>query len=323
MTDRRSWKVLGRLIWWNAHRTMSHYYIFPTLVQPQRSGERHLIRFWRRWQQLGLQPFLIYPAVIKLRHKGEQKSFDSPQKAEDFISSLSQQKTYAAALREGNGKTAATISPARREGLDGREGGGPSCPGGDDGRMDMDAFWTCFLFFLLSSLLLGYCPYLYGTTISLLVRLTPFFLFWRGLMESRFNYIYFLAVWAFRGTCLALEWIGHVPSLFFCCLKRPTFSVMCGLSCFLFMVVGCSCLYVVFIFYNRHLYFYLFYPISKRIFHLGGLKSKMHISVYVLFTEWKCFCFFFHLLNTILGLWIFNAYSKYFITECEWFKFCC
>ncbi len=74
-----------------------------------------------------------------LRHKGEQKSFDSPQKAEDFISSQSQQKTYAAALREGNGKTAATISPARREGLDGRDGGGPSCPGRDDGRMDMDA----------------------------------------------------------------------------------------------------------------------------------------------------------------------------------------
>ncbi len=63
------------------------------------------------------------------------------------------------------------------------------------------------------------------------------------------------------------------------------FSVMCGLSCFLFMGVGCSCFYVVFI-------FYIFYPISKRIFHLGGLVSKMHISVYMLFTEWKCFCFF-------------------------------
>ncbi len=111
----------------------------------------------------------------------------------------------------------------------------------------------------------------------------------------------------------------------FCCSVRPMFSVMCGLSCSLFMVVGCSCFYVVFIFifYNRHLYFYLFYLISKGIFHLGGLVSKMHISVYMLFTEWRCFCFFFHLLNTILGLRIFNAYSKYFITECEWFKFCC
>ncbi len=87
---------------------------------------------------LGLQPFLIYPAVIELRHKGEQKSFDSPQKAEDFISSLSQQKTYAAALRGGDGGTA-PVSPARREGLDGRDGHGPSCPVGDNDRMDMDA----------------------------------------------------------------------------------------------------------------------------------------------------------------------------------------
>ncbi len=31
---------------------------------------------------------------------------------------------------------------------------------------------------------------------------------------------------------------------------------------------------------------------------------------------------FLHLLNTILGLWIFNAYSRYFVTECEWFGFC-
>ncbi len=42
---------------------------------------------------------VLNPAVIKLRHKGEQRSFDSPQKAEDFISSMSQQKSYAAALR--------------------------------------------------------------------------------------------------------------------------------------------------------------------------------------------------------------------------------
>ncbi len=93
----------------------------------------------KKMTALGLQPFLIYPAVIKLRHKSEQKSFDSPQKAEDFISSLSQQKTYAAALRGGDGGTAAAVSLARREGLDGRDEHGPSCPVGDDGRMDMDA----------------------------------------------------------------------------------------------------------------------------------------------------------------------------------------
>ncbi len=64
--------------------------------------------------------------------------FDFAQKAEDFINSLSQLKTYAAA-QQGNSRTAATISPARREGLGGRDGGGPSCPGGDDGKVDMDA----------------------------------------------------------------------------------------------------------------------------------------------------------------------------------------
>ncbi len=92
----------------------------------------------KKMTALGLQPFLTYPAVIKLRHKGEQRMFDSPQKAEDFISSLSQRKSYAEAL-QGNREKAATISPARREGLDGRGGGGPSCPGGDDGKVDMDA----------------------------------------------------------------------------------------------------------------------------------------------------------------------------------------
>ncbi len=94
-----------------------------------------------------------------------------------------------------------------------------------------------------------------------------------------------------------MSWVGVDRSrtiTIFCCSVRPMFSVMCGLNCSLFIVVGCSCFYVVFsfIFYNRHLYFYLLYLISKGIFHLGGLISKMHISVYMLFIEWKCFCFF-------------------------------
>ncbi len=92
----------------------------------------------KKMTALGLQPFLIYPAVIKLRHKGEQRSYDSPQKAEDFISSMSQQKSYAAALQGDDGETDA-VSPVRREGRDGRDGLGPSCPEGDDSRMSMDA----------------------------------------------------------------------------------------------------------------------------------------------------------------------------------------
>ncbi len=57
----------------------------------------------RTMTALGLQPFLTYPAVIKLQHGGEQRSFDSLGKAEDFISSLSQKKTFAAAP-QGNGR---------------------------------------------------------------------------------------------------------------------------------------------------------------------------------------------------------------------------
>ncbi len=85
---------------------------------------------------------------------------------------------------------------------------------GGDGYL-LNLFLFFLFYFFLSSLPLEYCFYLSDTTVSLLVRLTPFFLFWRGLMDSRFNYNIFLAGWAFRETCLALKWIGHVPSLFF------------------------------------------------------------------------------------------------------------
>ncbi len=67
---------------------------------------------------LGLQPFLAYPAVIKLRHGGEQRSFDSLQKAEDFVSSVSQNRTFAADP-QGSGRAGAALSSARREGLGG------------------------------------------------------------------------------------------------------------------------------------------------------------------------------------------------------------
>ncbi len=56
LTDQISWKVLGRRIRWSAHRTMSHCCFFLTLVRLQRSGERHLVRFWRRWQHLVSSP---------------------------------------------------------------------------------------------------------------------------------------------------------------------------------------------------------------------------------------------------------------------------
>ncbi len=115
---------------------MSHCCFFPDFSPATAIRRKAFGPVLKKMTALGLQPFLIYPAVIKLRHKGEQRSFDSPQKAEDFISSMSQQKSYAAALRGDDGGAAAAVS---REGRDGRDGLGPSCPEGDDSRMAVDA----------------------------------------------------------------------------------------------------------------------------------------------------------------------------------------
>ncbi len=112
---------------------------FPDFSPATAARRKSFIPVLKKMTVLGLQPFLTYPAVIKLRHKGEQRSFNSPQKAEDFISSLSQKKTYTVAP-QGNGKMAATISSARWEGLDGRDGGDSCCPGENGGRVYVD---TC------------------------------------------------------------------------------------------------------------------------------------------------------------------------------------
>ncbi len=96
-----------------------------------------------------------------------------------------------------------------------------------------------------------------------------------------------------RSSLHVLRWSGLVTNHHYFLLLNLTY-VLGNVRSELFLVYGCWLFMFLccFFFYNRYLYFYLFYPISKRIFHLGGLVSKMHISVYMLFTEWKCFCFF-------------------------------
>ncbi len=92
----------------------------------------------KKMTALGLQPFLIYPAVLSYGTKGTEK-LRFPSESGGFYQSMSQQKSYAAALRGDDGGAAAAVSPVRREGRDGRDGLGPSCPEGDDSRMNMDA----------------------------------------------------------------------------------------------------------------------------------------------------------------------------------------
>ncbi len=139
--------------------------------------------------------------------------------------------------------------------------------------------------------------------ISLLVRLTLHFSFLEGTNgESLINKkLYFFWLCEPFGRHV-LRWSGSVTT-YHCFLLLSQTYVLGKVRSELFLVYGCRLFIFYVVFYSRHLYFYLFYLISKGIFHLGGLVSKMHISVYMLFTEWKCFCFFFlHLLSTIFGL---------------------
>ncbi len=123
---------------------------FPDFSPVTAAKRKSLVPVLRSMTALGLQPFLAYPAVIKLRHGGEQRSFDSLRKAEDFVGSLSQSGTFAADP-QGSGRA--------------REGGGRPVfdPAGGAWWPEWRRWWRerygwlldLFFLFLISSLLLG------------------------------------------------------------------------------------------------------------------------------------------------------------------------
>ncbi len=118
---------------------MSHCCFFPDFSPATAIRKKAFGPVLKKMTALGLQPFLIYPAVIKLRHKGEQRSFDSPQKRRILsVPCLSRSR-----MPQLCGGTAGEQRPLFFQfggrGRDGRDGLGPSCPEGDDGRMNMDA----------------------------------------------------------------------------------------------------------------------------------------------------------------------------------------
>ncbi len=65
----------------------------------------------------------------------------------------------------------------------------------------------------------------------------------------------------------------------FCCLIRPTFSVMCGLSCLLFIVVIVP-VSVLFLFFTTDIHTFIYFTLFLKGFF-----------IYMSFTEWECFCF--------------------------------
>ncbi len=127
---------------------------FPDFSPVTAAKRKSLVPFLRSMTALGLQPFLAYPAVIKLRHGGEQRSFDSFRKAEDFVSSLSQNGTFAADP-QGSGRAA---PPSLQPGGRGLEAGMEEMPAARK-KMVAGGIWmlarSFFFLFLLSSLLLG------------------------------------------------------------------------------------------------------------------------------------------------------------------------
>ncbi len=94
---------------------------------------------WRRWQHLVSSPSSSIQRWLSYGTKGEQRSFDSPQKAEDFISPCLSRSPMPPLFGGRRGEQRPLFLPVRREGRDGLDGLGPSCPEGDDSRMAMDA----------------------------------------------------------------------------------------------------------------------------------------------------------------------------------------
>ncbi len=141
MTDRRSWKVLGRLIRWNG-RTMSHYYFFPNFSPATTIRIKAFNPVLKKMTSLGLQPFLIYPAVSNnYGTKGSRKVLTLLRKRRILSAPCLSRRRMPWLHGKATGKQRPlSLRPSRRAWW----------PGRDDGR------WTWMLlnlFFDFSSLL--------------------------------------------------------------------------------------------------------------------------------------------------------------------------
>ncbi len=165
----------------------------------------------KKMTALGLQPFLIYPAVIKLRHKGEQRSFDSPSESGGFLSVPCLSRSRMPRLCGGGGGQRPLFL----------QFGGRGVTAGMDlalaAQKGMIAGWTWMLpkpIVCISSLILGYCPYLSGTTFSFAGKTdTPFFFFggdwWRvGLINKIFFFFWLCEPFGRH----VLRWSGSVTT---------------------------------------------------------------------------------------------------------------
>ncbi len=112
---------------------------FLTLVRLQRSGERHLVRFWRRWQHLVSSPSSSYPAWLSYGTK-ENREASIPLRKRRILSVPFSAEVLLPPLFGGTtGEQRPLFLSGSTGGAWGLDGLGPSCPEGDDSRMAMDA----------------------------------------------------------------------------------------------------------------------------------------------------------------------------------------
>ncbi len=164
---------------------MSHCLFFPDLVPATAIRRKAFGPVLKKMTATWSPPFLIYPAVIKLRTK-ENREASIPSESGGFYQFHVSAEVLCRLFGGTTGEQRPLFLSVQLEGRDGLDDLALAAQKG------MIAGWPWMLakpiFCVFLLLILGYCPYLSGTTISLLVRLTLHFSVWRGLMESRFNY---------------------------------------------------------------------------------------------------------------------------------------
>ncbi len=117
-----------------------HTAVFPDFSPATSDQEKGIWSgFWRRWQHLVSSPSSSIQRWLSYGTKENREASIPLRKRRILSAPCLSRKSYAAALRGDDGGAAAAVSPVRREGRDGRDGLGPSCPEGDDSRMAMDA----------------------------------------------------------------------------------------------------------------------------------------------------------------------------------------
>ncbi len=212
-------------------------------------------------------------AVIKLRHGVEQRSFRLSLESGGFCQ-LPVTEEGIAAAPQGSGEGGRP--PSLRPGGRGLMAGIEEMPAPRK-KMVAGGIWMLArsLFSFFFSLLLGYCSYLFDT-IVLFAKTTPppffsFPSFWRGLMESRFNYNNFWLCEPFGR--LVLRWSGSVMDHHNFLLLNQTYvlsNVRPELLLFIVVFVSVS---VLFLFFTTDIHTFIYFTlIFGRIFHLGGKK---------------------------------------------------